>query len=404
MNLLLRVQHARRECECSTRAPSLQAHSSLQHRHSQPSTQKATRLPLISPTQSYQPPQRAPQPWRSPSLRAPGVTLWITPSLRPAPGTRPPAALATPQRIGGASRPTSPLAACAWQAPRWRRTFRQGGAFTAPKAARGGRSPRRLTGDLSPRGLPQLSAVRDSVGTRWAAQWAGCVPRLRPAPAPGAPRRRPGARANRRQSLRPTRLQVRRSSYHDVVKMADISRFADIAGIQGELRALCRSILSCVKWPAGGAYAAARQCGFGTAITPWRQLLANLLSNRSLAHIVVKSRGWLGGRALSCPDSATAQRRLCCHTTSVARKPAPSLPALPRHVRHVIPFCPCSPIPALLQATPSTVPRSSSCVAARSRGPPRAPSAPRSARCAAGTCRTCRSSARCSASWTAWRA
>lgn len=30
-----------------------------------------------------------------------------------------------------------------------------------------------------------------------------------------------------------TYIQVRRSSYHDVVKMADISRFADIAGIQG---------------------------------------------------------------------------------------------------------------------------------------------------------------------------
>ncbi len=72
-------------------------------------------------------------------------------------------------------------------------------------------------------------------------------PGLRPAPAPGAPRRRPGARANRRHSLRPTHLQVRRSSYHDVVKMADISRFADIAGIQGELRALRRSMLSCVK-------------------------------------------------------------------------------------------------------------------------------------------------------------
>jgi hypothetical protein len=29
-------------------------------------------------------------------------------------------------------------------------------------------------------------------------------------------------------------LQVRRSSYHDVVKMADVSRYADISGIQGE--------------------------------------------------------------------------------------------------------------------------------------------------------------------------
>ncbi|EFN59650.1 hypothetical protein CHLNCDRAFT_29200 [Chlorella variabilis] len=34
------------------------------------------------------------------------------------------------------------------------------------------------------------------------------------------------------QPLAPV-LQVRRSSYHDVVKMADISRYADIGGIQG---------------------------------------------------------------------------------------------------------------------------------------------------------------------------
>lgn len=39
------------------------------------------------------------------------------------------------------------------------------------------------------------------------------------------------------KSANPAHLQVRRSSYHDVVKMADISRFADIAGIQGELEA-----------------------------------------------------------------------------------------------------------------------------------------------------------------------
>ena len=72
---------------------------------------------------------------------------------------------------------------------------------------------------VRPRSPPQHCAAREVCGER--RRRPDCLLTCSPAAAAPAPSRPP---------------QVRRSSYHDVVKQIDISRFADISGIQGERR------------------------------------------------------------------------------------------------------------------------------------------------------------------------